>query len=73
MKALAYIFQHNRIEWTSEPFPGAWRGAGSSDFFGLFRVCGSTNERDQTAPRKRYTGWNSPPSDSSFVMLMLSS
>lgn len=27
MKALAYIFGHNRIERTSEPFHGAWRPA----------------------------------------------
>ena len=30
-----------------EPFRGAWRGAGSSDFFDLTRLCGSTNESDK--------------------------
>ena len=34
-------------------FPGAWRGAGASGCFGLSRVCGSTNEREQTDPRTR--------------------
>ena len=34
-------------------FRGAWRGSGSSGFFGLSRVCGSTSERDKTAPRIR--------------------
>jgi hypothetical protein len=34
-----------------ESFRGAWRGAGSSGFFGLSRVCGSTNERDKRNSR----------------------
>jgi hypothetical protein len=40
-------------KWGHSEFPGAWRGADSSGFFGLSRVGGSTNERDQTAPRTR--------------------
>ena len=30
---------------------GAWRESGSSGFFGLSRLFGSTNERDKTDPR----------------------
>jgi hypothetical protein len=29
-------------------FRGLWRGSGSSGFFGLSRLFGSTNERDKT-------------------------
>ncbi len=34
-----------------KPFRGLWRGSGSSGFFDLSRLFGSTNERDMTVPR----------------------
>jgi hypothetical protein len=34
-------------------FRGVWRGAGSSGFFRLSRLFGSTNERDNTDPHTR--------------------
>ena len=44
---IARILRNKR--WLGQ-FRGAWRGAGPSSFFGLSRLCGSTNERDKTAP-----------------------
>ena len=45
----------------SDPFRGAWRGAGLSGFLGLSRVCGSTNESDKTDPRPDRLPLNRPP------------
>ena len=43
-----------------KPFHGAWWEASSSRLSGLSRVCGSTNERDETDPRTRQTASESP-------------
>jgi hypothetical protein len=42
-------------------FRGLWRGSGSSGFFGLSRLFGSTNERAKTVPRvaSRIFNWTS--------------
>ena len=52
-----------------KPFRGAWRGAGSSGLFGLSRVCGSTNERDQPAPPAPRTRWTASESPSPHTRL----
>ena len=45
------IKMSQRIEKIAGPFRLAWRGSGSSGFFVLSRVLGSTNEKEMIAPR----------------------
>jgi hypothetical protein len=42
-----------RVRSCDPTFRGAWRGSGSSGFFGLSRLFGSTNEIDRTDPRTK--------------------
>ena len=48
-----FVLRDPTMNRLHKPFRGAWRGSGPSGFYGLSRLCGSTNQRDKTNPCTR--------------------